>query len=253
MSDSANDRAVLGVDIGGSGMKAALVDPIAGTRVSDRRRIRTPKPAVPTAMQTTFEELRDHFDYSGPIGCTFPGVIRAGTTVMTAANLDPSWVGVDAADLFGADHSPVTMINDGDAAGIAEMRHGAGVGVRGTVILVTIGTGLGTAVFTDGVLVANTELGHVELGGEDAEKRASSRVIDDEGLSFTDWAPRFEAYLHHIEQLFWPELFILGGGISKDFDRWSPMISIDTPVVPAALRNHAGIIGAAIVAAANRY
>lgn len=240
---------ILGVDIGGSGMKAALVDVQSGTMASDRRRIKTPKPARPDAMADVFAELVDHFGYSGPIGCTFPGVIQNQAIVRTAANLDPSWVGVDAAELFSTDACPVTMMNDGDAAGLAEMAHGAGRGVDGTVVLVTIGTGLGTAVFTDGVLVRNTEFGHVEINGFNAETRASSRVIDEFGLSFTQWAPRMERYLQELEKLLWPDLFILGGGISKEFDRWSPKISIDTPMVAAELRNGAGIVGAGLAVA----
>lgn len=236
---------ILGVDIGGSGMKAALVDVAAGAMASDRRRIKTPKPADPQAMAEVFGQLIDHFGYTGPIGCTFPGVVQGGV-VRTAANLDPSWVGLNAAELFGRPDCPVTVMNDGDAAGLAEMAHGAGQGVSGTVVLITIGTGLGSAVFTDGELVRNTEFGHVEINGFNAETRASSRVIDEFGLSFTQWAPRIERFLQELEKLLWPDLFILGGGISKEFDRWSPKISIDTPMVPAELRNHAGIVGAAL-------
>lgn len=229
-------------------MKAALVDVDKGALVSDRQRIKTPKPATPEAMAAVFGKLRDHFDYCGPIGCAFPGVVRDGT-ILTAANLDSSWVGVNAAALFGDAETPVTMLNDGDAAGLAEMRHGAGVDMPGTVVMITIGTGLGSAVFTDGVLVPNTEFGHIEINGFDAESRASSRVVDDFGLSFGQWAPRIERYLQELEQLMWPSLFILGGGISKDFETWGPMLDIDTPIRPAVLRNQAGIVGAAMRAA----
>lgn len=242
---------ILGVDIGGSGMKAALVDLDEGALASDRHRIDTPRPARPEAMADVFSQLKDHFDYTGPIGCTFPGVIQNSSIVKTAANLDPSWVDVDAAELFGTSDSPVTLINDGDAAGLAEMEHGAGQGIGGTVVMITIGTGLGTAVFTDGKLVANTEFGHIEINGLDAETRASSRVIDDFGLSFEQWAPRIQTYLETMEQLLWPNLFILGGGISKQFEEWSPLISIATPVVAASGRNGAGIVGAAMAAVAN--
>lgn len=240
---------ILGVDIGGSGMKAALVDPIAGEMVTKRHRIETPRPAAPDAMADVFGRLRDHFDYDGPIGCTFPGVIQRRAVVKTAANLDSSWVGVDAADLFSTPASRVQLVNDADAAGIAEMHHGAGRGVDGTVVLITIGTGLGTAVFTDGVLVANTELGHIEVDGVDAETRASSRVIDDEDLSFEEWAPRFQRYLRSLEDLLWPERIILGGGISKQFDVWRPLLDVRSELVAAELRNNAGIVGAAMLVA----
>lgn len=236
---------LLGVDIGGSGMKAALVDLDAGNLAGTRRRIPTPRPAEPAAMAEVFAELRDHFSYRGPIGCTFPGVIERSAVVRTAANLDDSWVGVDAAALLSVDDAPVTMINDADAAGIAEMRHGAGRGVDGTVVIITIGTGLGTAVFTDGHLVRNTEFGHIEIDGVDAETRAAGRLIDG-GLSFREWAPRFDRYLETIRQLLWPSLVILGGGVSKEFDRWSGMLTVDLALVPAQLRNHAGIVGAAM-------
>lgn len=242
---------ILGVDIGGSGMKAALVDVVDGKAhalASERHRIRTPKPALPDAMVAVFEQLREHFDYSGAIGCAFPGVIRRSAVVATAANLHDSWVGLDAADLFGSADTSITMVNDADAAGIAEMSGGVGVGVDGTVILVTVGTGLGTAVFRDGILVPNTEFGHLEIDGVVAETRASSRVIDDDGLSFEQWAPRFERYLEHLELLLSPDLFIIGGGISKEFDDWSPLVHVETRMVAAATHNHAGIIGAALCA-----
>lgn len=229
-------------------MKAALVDLDEGAMATKRFRIKTPRPARPDAMAEVFADLKAHFDYTGPIGCTFPGVIQQSSIVKTAANLDPSWVDVDAAALFGTTDSPVTLINDGDAAGLAEMEHGAGQGVVGTVVMITIGTGLGTAVFTNGQLLANTEFGHIEINGLDAETRASSRVIDDFGLSFEQWAPRMQVYLETMEQLLWPDLFILGGGISKQFEQWSPLIDISTPVVAASGRNGAGIVGAAMAA-----
>jgi len=229
-------------------MKAGLVDIEAGVMTGSRHRIATPKPATPNAMASVVDDLCAHFDYEGPVGCAFPGVIQARATVKTAVNLHADWVGVDAAERFSTSDRSVAMINDADAAGIAELRFGAGSGAEGTVIMITVGTGLGSAIFSNGVLVPNTELGHIELNGLNAETRASSRVIDDFGLSFEMWAPRIEAYLRHLEGLFWPDLIIIGGGISKDFDVWSPMVSIDTPMVPAALRNAAGIVGAALFA-----
>lgn len=237
----------LGVDIGGSGMKAAMVDVANGAMASDRRRIRTPESADPSAMAQVLRDLVDHFDWSGPLGCTFPGVIRRRSIIETAANLDHSWVGVDAAELFReACGSPVVMINDADAAGLAEMRVGAGVGAEGLVFMLTIGTGLGTALFNHGVLVPNTELGHIEIDGVDAELMASSRARENESLAFDVWAQRVEVYLGRIEDLLSPDLFIIGGGISKSFEDFAPMISTRAPMVPATLRNHAGIVGAAM-------
>lgn len=243
------NQPILGIDIGGSGMKAGLVDLDRGEMLGERHRIATPQPATPDAMAPIVADLCDFFDYTGPVGCAFPGVIQAQSTVKTAANLDARWVDVNAADRFAMAGRPITMINDADAAGIAEVRYGAGRQADGTVILITIGTGLGSAIFTNGMLVPNTEFGHIELNGMKAETRASSRVIDDFGLSFEQWAPRIQAYLRHLEDLFWPDLLIVGGGISKDFDEWAPMVSIDTPLVPAELRNAAGIVGAALFAA----
>lgn len=231
-------------------MKAALVDVGAGKPASDRRRIDTPRPARPDAVATVIRELVDHFSWSGAIGCTFPGVVRGGATVLTAANLHPSWEGVDAASLFGSTpESPITMINDADAAGLAEVHHGAARGVPGVVFMLTIGTGLGSALFTNGVLVPNTELGHLEVDGVDAETRASSRAREDEGLSLRAWARRLERYLQAAENLFWPDLFVIGGGVSKQFDDFAKHISIRTPMKPATLRNQAGIVGAAMAAA----
>ncbi len=229
-------------------MKAALVDVRTGTLVTKRYRIETPRPAAPHAMGQVFKQLVDHFDHtSAPIGCAFPGVIRRNAVVGTAANLDDSWVGVNAAKLFSAE-APVTMINDADAAGMAEIRHGAGKGIDGVIFMLTIGTGFGTAIFNDGVLLPNVELGHIEIDGVDAERLATSRAKKKQKLSRKAWAKRLEQYLNRLEDLVWPDLFIIGGGISKSFDEFAPLITTRAKMVPAHLRNNAGIVGAAIAA-----
>lgn len=238
---------VLGIDIGGSGVKGAIVDTEAGKVVSDKHRIVTPSPATPEAVAGVAEAIVNFHDWSGPVGIGFPGVVQNGV-IRTAANLDKSWIDIDGDALFtkvvGCD---VSMINDADAAGLAEVRFGAGTGVTGTVILLTLGTGIGSAVFTDGKLVANTEFGHMEMDGKIAEDRASSRAKEDDDLSFKKWGGSLEDVLREIEKLFWPELFILGGGISKQFDEFAQYIDkVRTPVVPAQMRNRAGIVGAAL-------
>jgi polyphosphate glucokinase len=241
---------VLGIDIGGSGMKAAPVDVANGVLLADRFRIATPQPANPAAMTQTVAALVDHFAWSGPIGCAFPGVIRRRSIVETAANLCKTWIGVNGAEQFGTADTPITMINDADAAGLAEMRFGSGRGHEGVVFMLTIGTGLGTALFNDGRLVPNTELGHIEIEGVEAEARASSRAKKAEDLSMEVWAKRLELYLGRIEDLLSPDLFVIGGGISKDFDEFAPLIETRAPMLPAAMRNHAGIVGAAMAVAA---
>ncbi len=238
---------VLGIDIGGSGMKAAVVDIATGEIVSDRHRIDTPQPATPEAMAEVVGELTAHFDWKGPVGVGFPGVIQSGV-VRTAANLNKSWVDVDGdkafTDVAGCD---VVMINDADAAGLAEMAFGAGKGVSGTVILLTLGTGIGSAIFTDGKLLRNTEFGHMDIDGKIAEERASSRIKDEKDLSYKKWGNRLEDVLQEVEKLFWPELFILGGGISKNFDEFEEYLDkVRTKIVPAEMLNRAGIVGAAL-------
>ncbi|MGW4792495.1 polyphosphate--glucose phosphotransferase [Nonomuraea sp. NPDC004297] len=235
---------VLGIDIGGSGIKGAPVDTKAGELVEDRLRIPTPEPSSPPAVAKVVKSIRAHFGWTGPVGVTFPGVVVDGV-VRTAANVDPSWVGVDAARLFGE----ATVLNDADAAGLAEMSFGCGRGHEGTVLVLTFGTGIGSALFVDGVLVPNTELGHLELHGKDAEHRASARVREDHEMSWDKWGERVEEYLKHVEMLFSPALIVIGGGVSKKADKFLPHVHIDTPVVPAALLNQAGIIGAAQAAA----
>ncbi|PZG16303.1 polyphosphate--glucose phosphotransferase [Nonomuraea aridisoli] len=232
---------VLGIDIGGSGVKGAPVDTEAGTLAAERLRIPTPEPSTPDAVAGVVAEIVRHFSWDGPVGVTFPGVVVDGV-VRTAANVDPAWIGADAAELFGG----ATVLNDADAAGLAEMRFGHGRGRRGTVLMLTFGTGIGSALFTDGVLVPNTELGHLRLHGKDAEHRASARAREEHDLSWEKWAERVEEYLRHVEMLFSPSLIVIGGGVSKKAEKFLPHVHLDTPVVPAALQNEAGIIGAAI-------
>ncbi|MFJ3092455.1 polyphosphate--glucose phosphotransferase [Streptomyces hydrogenans] len=244
---------VFGVDIGGSGIKGAPVDLKRGALTEERHKILTPQPATPQDVAGRVAEVVEHFAWTGPIGVTFPGVVT-GSTVRTAANVDASWIGTDAGALIGeaVGGLPVTVLNDADAAGVAEMTFGAGRGRTGTVILLTLGTGIGSAVFTDGRLVPNTELGHLELKGHDAEKRASSKAREDEELTWEHWATkRLRKYLAHVEMLFSPELFILGGGVSRKADKFLPYLDgIRAEIVPAELRNDAGIVGAAMAARA---
>jgi polyphosphate glucokinase len=242
---------VFGVDIGGSGIKGAPVDLERGKLAQERHKVLTPHPSTPDAVADGVAEVVSQFDWSGPVGITFPGVVTSGIT-RTAANVDKGWVDVDAATLLGhrLGGLPVTILNDADAAGIAEMTFGAGRGRKGTVMLLTFGTGIGSAVFIDGRLVPNTELGHLELHGHDAEKNASTRAKDDEGLSWHHWAHRVQKYLEHVEMLFSPELFIIGGGVSRKAEKFVPLIKgIRAEIVPAELQNNAGIVGAAMAAA----
>ncbi|MFB6837456.1 polyphosphate--glucose phosphotransferase [Streptomyces sp. NPDC056361] len=242
---------VFGVDIGGSGIKGAPVDLERGALAEERHKVLTPQPATPDGVAGCVAEVVAHFGWTGPVGVTFPGVVT-GSTIRTAANVDKSWIGVDAGTLLRdrLGGLPVTVLNDADAAGIAEMTFGAGRGRKGTVILLTLGTGIGSAVFTDGRLVPNTELGHLELKGHDAETRASTKAKEDEDLSWEHWATRrVRKYLAHVEMLFSPELFIIGGGVSRKADKFLPLVEgIRAEIVPAELQNNAGIVGAAMAA-----
>ncbi|MFE9425357.1 polyphosphate--glucose phosphotransferase [Kitasatospora sp. NPDC006697] len=243
---------VFGVDIGGSGIKGAPVDVLAGALAQPRHKVLTPHPAEPAAVAAAVREVVEHFGHRGPVGLTFPGVVVDGHT-RTAANVDQGWLELDAAGLFReALDSPVVVLNDADAAGLAELTHGAGRGQRGTVLVLTFGTGIGSALFADGVLVPNTELGHLELRGKDAEHRASSAARDRHQLSWADWAVRVDEYLDLVERLFWPQLIIIGGGVSRKHDKFLPLLKERAArVVPAELRNDAGIVGAAMAAAAD--
>jgi polyphosphate glucokinase len=240
---------ILGIDIGGSGIKGAPVDVASGTLTEERFRVETPRPAKVSHVVAAVGEVAEHFGEPEQVGITFPGVVLGGVP-RTAANLDKSWVDAPAAELFSAviGH-PATVLNDADAAGIAEMTFGAGKGQQGVTIVLTFGTGIGSAIFLDGKLVPNTELGHLELRGEDAELRASDHVREVDGLDWPKWARRVEKYLQHVEGLFTPDLFIIGGGVSKKADKFLPLIKLKTPVVPATLLNNAGIVGAALAAA----
>ncbi len=240
----------LGIDIGGTGIKAAPVDVATGQLLAARQKIDTPRPALPDAVADVVKELTTSFGWSGPVGITFPGVVTDGVT-RTAANLDKAWLGLDAACLFGkATGNQVRVLNDADAAGVAEMTFGAGVGERGTVLMLTFGTGIGSALFTEGVLVPNTEFGHIEIRGRDAESRASEHAKDLHGLSWGKWAERVAEYLTHMEALLSPHLIIVGGGISKESDKWVPRLTgIRARIVPAAMQNDAGIVGAAMAIA----
>jgi polyphosphate glucokinase len=237
-----------GIDIGGSGMKAAVVDLDTGALASQRIRIPTPKPATPAAMAEVAAELVRLHSWSAPLGVGFPGIVHH-SVVHSAANLDRSWAGVDADRLFtDACGLDVAMVNDADAAGLAEVRWGAARDVAGVVLVLTFGTGIGSGLFVDGILVPNTELGHLELDGRDAESHAAASVREREGIGWAEWAPRVQRYLRHVEMLFSPDLIVIGGGASKAADQWLPKISIATPIVAAAMANNAGIVGAALVA-----
>jgi polyphosphate glucokinase len=237
---------ILGIDIGGTGIKGAPVDTRTGALLADRHRILTPQPATPDAVTEVVAELAKFFEWTGAAGATFPAVMKDGVA-HSAANVDKSWIGTDAAKLFAdAIGSAVTVINDADAAGLAEVSFGAGKGSKGVVIMVTLGTGIGSAVFYEGVLVPNTELGHMKIGKHDAEDLAAESVRESEDLSWKDWAKRLNEYFAMLERLFSPDLFIVGGGVSKKADKFLPHLETTAEVVPAQLLNEAGIVGAAV-------
>ncbi len=239
---------VLGIDIGGSGIKGAPVDLETGRLALARLKIATPQPATPQAVAAVVAELVEHFEWEGPIGSTLPTVVRKGI-VHSAANIDKSWIGVDGEQLLGeATGQPVTLLNDADAAGIAEMRFGAGRDRGGVVFILTFGTGIGSGVFVDGHLHPNTELGHLEFKGMDAERYAAARVRAAEKLTYKNWGTRVNEFLQHLENIFSPDLFIIGGGVSRRMDKFEEYLVVETEVVPARLRNDAGIIGAALTA-----
>ncbi|MBN8883648.1 polyphosphate glucokinase [Salana multivorans] len=241
-----------GIDIGGSGIKGAPVDLASGEFTQDRVRIETPQPSTPDAVAKVLTELVGRFDLPGkaPIGLTFPAIIKHGVAY-SAANVDESWIGTNIADVAreATGHDAV-VVNDADAAGFAEVAYGAARDVSGLVIVVTLGTGIGSAMIYDGVLVPNAELGHLEIDGHDAETQASSGVREREGWTYEEWAPRLQRYFSTVEFLFSPDLFVVGGGISKKADKFLPLLDLRTPIIPAALRNNAGIAGAAALAAA---
>ncbi|RJF72638.1 ROK family protein [Deinococcus cavernae] len=240
---------ILGIDIGGSGIKGAPVDTATGQLLAERWRIPTPEGAKPADVTRVVKELVEHFQHGGPVGITFPGIVQHGVT-LSAANVDQGWIGLDADRLFtDATGCDVHLINDADAAGLAEAKFGAGVGVPGVVMVLTFGTGIGSALINDGVLVPNTELGHLWLRDKHAESWASDRARENDDLNWKQWSKRAVTYLQHLELLFSPDLFIIGGGISKKADRWRDLVTLErSQVVPAALLNDAGIVGAALYA-----
>jgi polyphosphate glucokinase len=238
-----------GIDFGGTGIKGAPVDLDAGDFAAERVRIRTPEKSTPENVRDVFVELLAQFpDCTGAVGVTVPGVVRHGV-VHSAANIDKSWVGTDADRLLTeATGREVHVVNDADAAGLAEVRYGAAAGRSGLVIVTTLGTGIGSAMVFDGVLVPNAELGHLEVDGHDAESRAANSAREREGLSWEHWAKRLTRYYRTLEMLFSPELFVVGGGVSKEADQFLPLLDLDTEIVPATLLNRAGVVGAALYA-----
>lgn len=243
-------NAILGIDVGASGIKGALVDLENGRLSGERFRVPTPQPSTPDAMAAAFAEIIAFFNYKGPVGCGFPALVKNGVA-LTASNIDKSWIGANVEKVFGeACGDPVYVTNDADAAGMAEMRYGMGRGENGLVILITIGTGLGTAVFHKGTMIPNTELGHLKWNnGKSVEQYCSSGARERLKISRKEWAGRFNEYLEHLELLFSPDLFILGGGESKYFENFKELLTVSARVVPAKLLNNAGIIGAAVFAA----
>ena len=241
----------LGIDVGGSGIKGGPVDLSTGELTAERLRIETPQPSTPDAVAEVVATLVEHFADllgDGAIGVTVPGVVTHGV-VRTAANIDHAWIGTDADALFtGRLGRAVHVVNDADAAGVAEARFGAARSTKGLVIVTTLGTGIGTALLLDGVLVPNSELGHLEVDGHDAESRAAYSVRENEDLSWVDWAARLQRYYGVIEDLLWPALIVVGGGVSKKADKFLPLLHLRAPIVAAQLRNEAGIVGAAVLA-----
>jgi polyphosphate glucokinase len=238
-----------GIDIGGSGIKSAVVDTLTGELLTKRIRIPTPDPSTPGNVAEVVVKSIRQADWTGAVGATFPAVIKDGVA-RSAANVDRSWKGTDVSAAFSeATGLTVVVLNDADAAGLAEVRFGAAQGVRGVVILLTFGTGIGSALFLDGSLVPNCELGHLELHGHDAETRAAASVKENQKMSYKQWAKHVQEYMSHVEGLFSPDLFIVGGGVSKDSEKWVPLLDLQTPIRPAQLLNNAGIVGAAMAAA----
>ncbi len=253
MSDKPHSRKpVLGIDIGGSGIKGAPVDLKTGKLAGERMRIATPAESTPNNVATVVGKIVENFASeigNGPIGITIPAVVTHGIT-RSAANIDKSWIDCEAEKIFEAHLGrDVYIVNDADAAGVAEVHYGAAKDHDGFVIMTTLGTGIGTALIYRGVLIPNAELGHIEIDGRDAETHAASSIKEKEGLSFKEWIPRLQKYYGTLEALLWPDLFVVGGGISKKSEKFLPLLSVKTPLVPAQLLNTAGIVGAAWLAA----
>jgi polyphosphate glucokinase len=254
-ADAANAtpaRRGFGVDVGGSGIKGGIVDMDTGQLIGDRFKLPTPQPATPKKVAKTIADVANEFGWTGPLGVTYPGVVTDGI-VQTAANVDQSWIGTNASHIIGAelDGQQVTVLNDADAAGLAEEHYGAGKDNSGLVVLLTFGTGIGSALIHNGTLIPNTEFGHLEVGGKEAEQRAASSVKDKNDWTYEKWAKEVTKVLVAIENAIWPDLFIAGGGISRKAEKWLPFLENRTPVVAAALQNTAGIVGAAMAATAD--
>lgn len=241
---------ILGIDIGGSGIKANLVDAATGELKAERFKLPTPDPSLPRDVAEVVGKMVEHFEYQGPVGCTFPAIVKDGVT-RSAANVHKSWIGCRAAELFGSvTGQQVLVVNDADAAGVAEVAFGAARERAGVVVILTLGTGIGSAVFLDGRLLPNTEFGHLQFAGhESVEDWAAASVKDTDDLSWTAWASRLNAFLHHLDKVLSPDLIVLGGGVSRKWEKWARGLTVDVEVVPAALRNEAGIVGAAVLAA----
>ena len=238
-----------GIDIGGSGIKGAVVDVETGLLTTERLKLPTPQPSVPDAVAKVVVELVQHFGWQGPLGCTFPAVVQNGVA-RTAANVDQGWIGTNIEAVMGtATGLPVTAVNDADAAGVAEVKWGAAKDVEGLVIMVTLGTGIGTALFYNGTLIPNSELGHIELDGGDYEPKASGAAREREQLSWEKWARRLQRYFSALEFLLRPTLFVVGGGVSRRSEKFLPLLVLDARIVPAKFQNEAGIAGVAFMAA----
>jgi len=239
---------ILGIDIGGSGVKGAIVDTKKGEMLTERFRVPTPEPASPDAVSKVITEIVKHFNWTGPIGAGYPGVVQNGI-IRTAANVDKAWININIENLLSNTTAcPVTVVNDADAAGLAEMKFGTGRDNKGLVLLITVGTGLGTVMFSGGKLVPNLELGHIILRGEDAEKYASDAARKNDNISWEKWASRFNEYIKRLEDLTWPDLIIIGGGVSKRAELFQGLLQARAKIIPAQFQNNAGIIGAAYAA-----
>ncbi|WP_197381130.1 polyphosphate--glucose phosphotransferase [Mycolicibacterium mengxianglii] len=248
-TSAAPERRGFGVDVGGSGVKGGIVDLDTGALIGERFKLPTPQPATPQAVADTVAAVVREFGWEGKLGVTYPGVVTNGV-VRTAANVDKAWIGTDVVQIISGalDGQPVTVLNDADAAGLAEERFGAGKDNTGVIVLLTFGTGIGSAVIHNGILLPNTEFGHLEVGGKEAEHRAASSVKDRKEWTYERWTKEVTKVLVAIENAIWPDLFIAGGGISRKADKWVPLLENRTPVVAAALQNTAGIVGAAMAA-----
>jgi polyphosphate glucokinase len=248
-SNGSSPRRGFGVDVGGSGVKGGIVDLDTGQLIGDRFKLATPQPSTPDAVSKTVAAVVTEFGWEGPLGVTYPGVVTGGI-VRTAANVDKGWIGINAQEVIGADLGgrSVTVLNDADAAGLAEEKFGAGRDNTGVIVLLTFGTGIGSAVIHNGVLLPNTEFGHLEVGGKEAEHRAASSIKEAKEWSYERWTKEVTKVLVAIENAIWPDLFIAGGGISRKAEKWIPLLQNRTPVVAAALQNEAGIVGAAMAA-----